>query len=63
MADHDAEFYISDSESLKERKDHQNIFYIGKTKYYFTISMKIVGLVWLDFLNFTILFRTPTGNC
>lgn len=33
MVSHDAEFYVSASESLKERKGHQIIFYIGETNY------------------------------
>lgn len=45
MVNHDAEFYISASESLKERKGHQFIFCSGETNYCFTLCMKILGLV------------------
>lgn len=56
MVSHDAEFYVSASESLKERKGHQIIFYIGETNYYFTLSMKAVGLGWMDFFILSFIF-------
>lgn len=49
---HDAEFYISASESLKKSKGHQITFYISETNYSSTLCMKRVGPVWLDFSFF-----------